>query len=255
MIKMTRVIISDILRNKVVVSYTILLAILSWCIFSLEDTSDKAQLTLLNFVLLVVPLVSVLVSAIYFYNNTEFIELLLTQPLKRRQIWTSFFAALSISLVLAFLLATGIPLLIYISFSKSWLFILSGCLISLVFIALGMLAAIYCRDKAKGIGLAIIIWIYFSLLFDGMVLFLLFQFSDYPIEKPIVLLTATNPIDLARIINLLQLDATALLGFTGAVFNEYFGTPQGILIAISMLLLWVLLPFYFSSRIFKKRDL
>lgn len=255
MTKITQLIISDLVRNKVVVSYTFLLSLLSWCIFSLEDTSGKAQLTLLNFVFLVVPLVSMLVSAIYVYNNTEFIELLLTQPLKRMQIWVSIYAALAVSLLFAFLLAVGIPLLIYTSLSASWLMLLTGCLISLVFISLGTLAAIYCRDKAKGIGLAIIIWIYLSLLFDGLVLFALFQFSDYPIEKPMVVLTATNPLDLARIINLLQLDTTALLGFTGAVFRDYFGTTPGIAVAISLLILWVIVPFYFSSRIFRKRDL
>ena len=34
------------------------------------------------------------------------------------------------------------------------------------------------------------IWLYFALLFDGMVLFLLFQLAEYPIENMMVGITA-----------------------------------------------------------------
>ena len=42
--------------------YAVVLALLSWTIFNMEDSSNKGVLTMLNMVLLVVPLVSVLFS-------------------------------------------------------------------------------------------------------------------------------------------------------------------------------------------------
>jgi Cu-processing system permease protein len=65
-------------------------------------------------------------------------------------------------------------------------------------------------------------WLYFALIFDGLVLFLLFQFQDYPIENAMVGITAFSPIDLARIQILLHLDVSAMMGYTGAIFKDFF---------------------------------
>ncbi len=245
----------DIMRNKIVIAYAVLLGLLSWTVFSMEDSGNKGVLTMLNIVLLVVPLVTVLFATIYIYNSAEFVELLLSQPVQRKQVWISLFIGLSLSFVGAFLLAAGLPLLLFADFVPALFLTVTGCLVSVIFISIAFLAAILSRDKAKGIGVAILIWLYFALLFDGLVLFILFQFAEYPIEKPMVLLSATSPLDLARILNLLQIDASAMMGYTGAIFKDYFGTGIGLIISFSVLLLWAVLPFYFSLRIFKRKDL
>ena len=121
--------------------------------------------------------------------------------------------------------------------------------------AIAMLAVVKTRDKAKGIGVAILLWLYFSLLFDGLVLFLLFQFADYPIEKGMIAVSALNPIDLSRILILLQLDVSAMMGYTGAVFKDFFGTYTGILFSVVALLLWIVLPVWYSTRKFNTKDL
>jgi Cu-processing system permease protein len=130
-----------------------------------------------------------------------------------------------------------------------------GCIVSLIFVAIAFLSAIITRDKAKGIGVSILLWLYFALLFDGIVLFLLFQFSDYPIEKPMVAILSTNPIDLARILIILKLDASAMLGYTGAIFKDFFGSSLGVILSFLLLILWVVIPFYLSLIKFKNKDL
>jgi len=130
-----------------------------------------------------------------------------------------------------------------------------GCLISVVFVALAFLSSIMTRDKAKGIGIAIMTWLYFALLFDGMVLFLLFQFSDYPIENAMVGVTALSPIDLARIQILLHLDVSAMMGYTGAIFKDFFGTTIGLIVSFLLLCLWVIIPFFISLKKFNSKDL
>jgi len=69
--KIIRFVLTDILRNRIVIAYAVLMAVLSWTVFNMEDTGSKGVLTLLNIVLLVVPLVSVLFSTIYIYNSAE----------------------------------------------------------------------------------------------------------------------------------------------------------------------------------------
>jgi Cu-processing system permease protein len=204
---------------------------------------------------LTVPLIAILFSTIYIYNSSEFIELLLSQPIKRKKIWSSMFLGLVLSFVLAFFLGAGIPLLIYAPSNVGLMMLVLGIIISAVFVSLAFLSSILTRDKAKGIGISVLLWMYFALLFDALVLFLTFQFSDYPIEKMMVGITATSPIDLARILILLHLDVSAMMGYTGAIFKDFFGTTLGMSIAFFVLVLWIAVPYLISLKLFKTRDL
>jgi Cu-processing system permease protein len=253
--RIIKIILIDILKSKIVLAYTLILAILSWSSFALEDNSAKGILTILNVILFTVPLVSILFATIYLYNSSEFIELLLSQPIKRRKIWISLFLGLSISMILAFFVGAGIPLLINSPDSIGIIMLINGCLITVIFTALAFLSSILTRDKAKGIGIAIMTWLFFALLFDGLVLFLLFQFQDYPIENAMVGITAFSPIDLARIQILLHLDVSAMMGYTGAIFKDFFGTSIGLIVSFLLLSLWVIIPFFISLRKFNKKDL
>ncbi|MEG1238947.1 MAG: ABC transporter permease subunit, partial [Flavobacterium sp.] len=164
--KIIKIIFIDILKSKIIIAYTLMLAILSWSSFAMEDSSAKGLLTILNVILFTVPLVSILFSTIYIYNSSEFIELLLSQPVKRKKIWIGMFLGLSLSLILAFFLGAGIPLLVYSLDSVGIMMILMGIMISTVFTSLACLSSILTRDKAKGIGISIMLWLYFALLFD-----------------------------------------------------------------------------------------
>ena len=253
--KIIKYVITDILRNKIVLVYTFFLLAASFGVFSLEDNSSKGLLSLLNIILIVVPLVSIIFSTIYTYNSAEFIELLVSQPLKRKSIWLSLFTGLSASLSIAFFIGAGIPVLIYQANMIGFTMIATGILLSIIFVAIALVATVKTRDKAKGIGAAIMLWLYFSLLFDAFVLFVLFQFADYPMEKAMIALSAFNPIDLSRILILLQLDVSAMMGYTGAVFKDFFGTYTGIIFSVLVLVLWIVLPVWYSTRKFNIKDL
>lgn len=253
--KVIRYVFVDLLRNKTILFYTLLLFVLSFSVFSMEDNYEKGLVSLLNIVLFVVPLVSIVFSSIYLYNSAEFINLLVSQPLKRGNIWVSMFIGLAAALCLSFFVGVGVPILIY-AFSSSGLTLLGcGILLTLIFVAIAMWTSVLIRDKSKGIGLAILLWLYFGLLFDALVLFLLFQFSDYPIENMMVALSMLNPIDISRILILLQLDLSAMMGYTGAIFREFFGTGLGMAITLLVMVLWSAIPLWLSLRYFKKKDL
>src|SRR3954465_1242464 len=111
--KIVKYVITDIMRNRIVLIYTFFLFAASFSVFNLEDNSSKGLLSLLNIILIIVPLVSMLFSAIYVYNSSEFLELLVSQPLKRKTIWLSLFSGLASSLALAFFTGACIPILLY----------------------------------------------------------------------------------------------------------------------------------------------
>ena len=253
--KILKYVTGDILRNRIVLLYTAFLSIISISVFSLENNETKGLLSLLNIVLLIVPLVSIIFSTIYIYNSIEFIELLVSQPLKRKSIWFSLYAGLASSLSIAFLVGAGIPLIFYHPNVLGLMMCLVGIFLSIIFVGIAMLASVTTRDKAKGIGIVILLWLYFSLLFDGLVLFLLFQLADYPLEKPMIGVTALNPIDLGRILIMLKMDVAAMLGYTGAVFKEFFGSGMGIIFTLIVLLCWIVFQVWLSARKFNSKDL
>lgn len=253
--KILKYILLDILRNKIVLAYTLFLLAITLTVFSLEDSTQKGLLSLLNLILFIVPLVSIIFSTIYIYNSSEFIELLVSQPLKRKNIWLSLFGGLAGALSFAFIVGAGLPVLFFERSATGFTMVLMGVLISVIFVAIAMLAAVNTRDKAKGIGLSILLWLYFSLMFDGLVLFFLFQFADYPLERVMVGVSALNPIDLGRILILLKMDVSALMGYTGAIFKDFFGTDKGYFISMLVMMLWIFLPFMYSLRKFNRKDL
>jgi len=59
---------------------------------------------------------------------------------------------------------------------------------------------------------------------------------------------------LSRILILLKLDISALLGYTGAVFQKFFGTNTGLFVSVGILLVWTGIPIFFIRRIAAKRD-
>lgn len=253
--KILKYVIVDIVQNKIVLIYTFFLLLISLSVFNLESNSAKGLLSLLNIILILVPLICIIFSTIYIYNSSEFIELLVSQPLKRKSIWISLFGGLASSLSLAFFIGGGIPVLLYHADSTGFMMIATGLFLTVVFVSIAMLAAGMTRDKAKGIGLSILLWLYFSLIFDALVLFFLFQFQDYPLEKTMVCFSFLNPIDLARAQILLQMDISALMGYTGAVFREFFGNQIGAALSFLGLFLWILFPLLLSLKRFNERDL
>ena len=180
---------------------------------------------------------------------------MVSQPLKRKTIWLSLFTGLGAALSLSFFVGVGIPVLFYQFNTTGLMMLIMGLLISIIFVAIAMLATVRTRDKAKGIGAVILLWLYFSLLFDGLVLFLLFQFADYPLEKPMIGITALNPIDIGRIMILLRMDVSAMMGYTGAIFKDFFGTNIGVIVSFNTLFLWALIPVWVSTRSFNRKDL
>jgi Cu-processing system permease protein len=203
----------------------------------------------------VVPLISIIFTAIHFYNSYEFIELMLAQPVNRKVIFLSEYAAVAFSLCFAFVAGVGIPMLMYGPGLSGLTLLFTGIMLTLVFVSLAFLAAVLTRDKAKAIGIALLFWFYFSLIYDGLLLWIIYSFNEYPLEKVTLGLIALNPVDLARVIMLLQLDISALMGYTGAFYKEFFGTHSGLLFSVLILIMWIILPLSIAQRVFQRKDL
>ncbi len=120
--------------------------------------------------------------------------------------------------------------------------LLSGVFLTFIFTALAFYIALVNENRLKGFGMAILVWLFMSFIYDGIFLLSLILLQEYPIEKFAIAMSLFNPIDLSRILIMLKLDISALMGYTGAVFNKFFGNNSGMLISISALATWTIIP-------------
>lgn len=254
MLKVYKYTLIDLARNKFVGGWLLLLLGISLGLFQLEDQPVKAMLSLSQVLLALVPLVASVFSIVYLYDAMEFTELLAVQPLHRSKILGGQVLALATALVLGALAGAGIPLLLFHPGGASLTLLLACTMLTLVFTAIGALIAIRNREKARGVGLGLVVWFLFVLVYDAILLWVMFAFSDYPIEPLIVPLAALDPIDLGRIMVLLKVDLAAMMGYSGAVYEKFFGSARGILLALAALFAWVAVPAALSFRAFSRKD-
>ncbi len=255
MLKIVKYVIKDIIRSRIVIAYALILLAASFGLFNLGGDVSKGLIGMLSLVLLVVPLVCLVFGTIHFYNSYEFIELLASQPLKRRTLLLGELLGVAGALSGALLFGAGLPILLYAASATGFALLGVGLILTLVFVSLAFLGAVATRDKARGVGMAMMLWFYFALLHDGMMLLIMFAFEDYPLEKPTMTMIALNPIDLGRVIILLQMDVSALMGYTGALMKDLLGTTAGITFGMGILFLWILVPLSLALWIFRRKDL
>jgi Cu-processing system permease protein len=254
MFKLLKYALYDILKSRFAIIYTLFLALIAVSIYQVSDDLSKVSLSLMNIMIMIVPLIAAVFATTHFYNNLEFIELVLAQPVKRIHVFLSQLLAVVIMLSLSLVLGFGMPMLFWGADGSLIVLLAVGVILSAVFAGFAFLASVLTRDKAKAIGISLALWIYFSLVYDGLVLYLIYSFADYPLEKATLTMMMLNPVDLGRILMLMQLDISALMGYTGAFFKQYFSSEIGILVSAGALLVWMAWPGLLASRVFGKRD-
>jgi Cu-processing system permease protein len=225
----------------------------------LNNDLSKAVITLMNVIIVIVPLIGTIFGVMYYYNSKEFTELLLAQPLKRSSIFMGQYLGVAISLSMSLILGLGLPFVFYGLFKSSaiWdfsLLLVTGTFLTFIFTALAFNIALSNENKIKGFGYAILLWLFLAIIYDGIFLMSLIMFEDYPLDKLSLFGTMLNPIDLSRTLILLKLDISALLGYTGAIFKQFFGTSFGLIVSISTLSIWVVLPVLRIIFKAKKKD-
>jgi len=212
----------------------------------------------MNLIIYLVPLICIIFGTMYFYNSQPYIEMMLCQPIPRSSLFIGLYFGISIPLVLSFFAGLFLPFLFFADFLSQinlfFILLLILILLTLTFVAIAFCIYTIINDRVKGLSLSIIIWLILSLAFDGILLLTSFIFFEYPVEKILIGLTVLNPVNLARTIFVLNFEASALMGITGAVFKKFFGSSLGTLVSLFSMFLWILLTFLFGLIRFKRKD-
>ena len=251
--------IRNVLRSRWLVGYALLLFLATVLLLRFGGSGTRALLSLVNVVLLLLPLVSVVFGTLYVYNAREFIELLLAQPVGRGAVYLGLFGGLAVPLCLALLAGVGGPLVVEAFQDPSvWrplgMLLTVGVLLTLVFTAFALCVAVLVEERSRGFGVALLVWLACTVVYDGLILLVLTTFRDYPLEAPVLVLTFLNPIDLGRVVLLLTFDVALLMGYTGTVFARMFGTAGGLVAAFAMLVVCAAVPLWAGYRWFRRKD-
>jgi Cu-processing system permease protein len=258
-LKIVRYELENVVRNRWVIAYGLFFLVVTDVLLRLGGTGPRALLSLLNVVLLLIPLVTIVFGTIYWHGAREFTELLLAQPVARRSLFHGLFAGLVLPLSAAFVAGTTIPLVLHRAVTSDTaslllLMLIAGVALTGIFGAIAVLIGGLVEDRLKGLGIALGVWLALGVLYDGAVLLASVIFADYPLEGPLLAMAFANPIDLARVLLVVRFDIAALMGHTGAVYNNVLGSGAGSLAALAGLGLWMLAPGLLALRAFKKKD-
>lgn len=257
--RIMRYVLLDVMRNRWVIAYALFFFLSTDVLLRLGGTGGRAIVSLLNIVLILVPLVTVVFGTMYWHGAREFNELLLTQPVKRSTLFHGLFAGLVVPLSLAFIAGVSVPFLwhgaIVPEFAGMLLLLLAaGVALTAIFGALAILVAGLVEDRLRGLAIALGVWLLLTVVYDGMVLWITMAFRDVPLVQPLLVLTFANPVDLARVMLLLQLDAASLLGASGAAFHGAMANEAGLVAALAGLTIWAVVPGLLALRAFRNRD-
>jgi Cu-processing system permease protein len=249
----------DLIRSRWSYVYFGFYLLLGFVLLFLNNDVSKAVITLMNVIIVLVPLIGTIFGIMYFYNSREFTELLLAQPVRRSSIFLGQYFGVAGSLAFSLVLGLGIPFVVYGVFRSDAIFdfsllLITGAFLTLIFTALAFNISISNENRIKGFGYAVLLWLFMAVIYDGLFLIFLVVFEEYPLDTFSIIATLFNPVDLSRTLILLKLDISALLGYTGAVFKQFFGTGTGLIISIITLLLWTLLPIWRMVYVAKKKD-
>jgi Cu-processing system permease protein len=258
-VKILRYQLRNVVRGRAVLGYALFFAAVTFGLLRFGGGLERTLPSLASVVLLAVPLVSMIVGTISVYEGRDFAELVLSHPVGRRPLFAGLWLGITLPLAGAFLVGVGVPLATAgvpaEALGAVALILAAGVLLTAVFTALAFLVAVTVSDPARGLGAALLVWLGLSVVYDGLVLLAAGAFSAHPLERPMLALMILNPVDLARVLVLMALDASALMGYTGAVFQRFFGSGPGVAAALLSLGAWVAAPFLLAAWRFRRKDL
>ena len=248
----------DLIRSYWLLIYFSFFFVSSFVLLWAHGNAAAAIIGLLHLSIVLVPLVSVIFGCFYYYNSRDFLDLLLAQPLRRRTIFIGHLLGLSGSLACSFLLGIGLPFLFlgisFTDFIHLASLLVAGTFLTFIFSSLAYTIALSVENKLKGFGLVILVWLFLAFVYDGLFLILFVLLESYPLEAFSLFVIFLNPIDLSRVFILLRLDIATLMGYTGAVFKDFFGTYMGISFTLLALVGWVLAPLFLIVRVSSRKD-
>jgi Cu-processing system permease protein len=218
----------------------------------------RTAASLVNLVLLVVPLMALTVGAQSLAGEHErgTMAYLLSQPVTRLEVFVGKYLGLALALLAALTLGFGISGLVMASNGAAdpWAYVqLVGLafLLALTMLSLGFVISAFTRKAGVAIGIALFVWLVFVFVGDlgmmGTAMVLRMTVSE------LFWLASANPLQVFKMASVLIINATLdVLGPAGFYALQTYGSAVMALF-LGILAAWVLVPLTLAYARFHKR--
>lgn len=257
------------MRNRWVVSTTVLLAALASAIAALGSAPtgststgalDVVVVGLASLTIFLVPLIALLISHNAITREAEggTLLLLLSHPLSRWQVIAGKFLGqlgiMTFATVIGFSFAAGF--VVWQHGAEGWqaFATMTGAsiLLGAVFLSLGLLASASVQESSTAAGISIGLWLLFVAIYDMALLAILVAQGGHAIPGwTMDLALVLNPTDAYRLLTLGE-GSSAMLSGMGGVFDNSALTPA---VLIGALVLWCAAPLALAMAVFSRRNL
>lgn len=257
------------LETRWLFGFTVLFAALvlglSW--FGLAQSREigfqgfaRVTLSLMNLVLLIVPLTGLVLGVASIAGGGESLALVLAQPVRRSEVLIGRFLGLGGALTAAqalgfggggvvvalnagFAQLPGFAALTALSIVLGWLTIATSLMIGSIW-----------PDRLQAMSIALLLWLGLVVAYDLAVLGATALMRGTPLQIVLFPALLVNPVDLARVLVTLAVGSGALFGPTSAVLAGMFGSAGGIALGLAVLTLETAVPLAVAVRVFSRRD-
>jgi len=211
----------------------------------------RTSASLVQLVVLVVPLASLLMGVLSLAPERSTAELLFSQPVSRRTILIGKLLGLFVALAAAEFVGFGLAGLVVFSTTGEEggggyvLLVLSSLLLTAAFLAIAALLAAGAvgRKRTRALALALVVWFVAVILFDLVALGVASLLPSTAASRLLIVSVIANPAGAVRTGALLGIQGTAAFGSASLAFLRFTGGPAraAVLLALSILA-WVVLP-------------
>jgi Cu-processing system permease protein len=211
----------------------------------------RTAASLVQLVLLLVPLTSLLIGVLSLAPERGAAELLFSQPVSRRTILLGKLLGLFEALVGTQALGFGAAGLVIFSQSGneglSGFLMLFGASVVLTAIFLGVAALLAAtaigRRRTRALALALVVWFVAVVLFDVTALGLASLLPSGPASRVLIVGVLVNPVDAVRTATLLGIEGAAAFGAASLAFLRFTRGPWGAAALLGLsLILWIVAP-------------
>lgn len=220
----------------------------------------RVTLSLMNLVLLVVPLTGLMLGVASLSGGGDHLSLLLAQPVTRGEVLLGKFlglgAALSATQALGF---GGGGLIVALNAGTDQLpgyaaLTIVSLVLGWMFVAAALCIASLWPDRLRAMSVALGLWLLTVIAYDLAVLGATSLLSGVPLQSVLFPALLLNPVDLARVLVTLAVGSGALFGPTSAVLMKMFGAGPGVALAVLVLAVETGAPLAIAVSVFRRRD-
>lgn len=223
----------------------------------------RTAASLVELVLLLVPLTALLIGVLSLAPDRGAAELLFSQPISRRAILLGKLLGLLEALLAAQALGFGAAGLVIFSQSGSdglagFLLLLAASAV-LTAVSLGVAALLSAtaigRRRTRALALALVTWFAAVVLFDVAALGLASLLPSGPASRVLIFAVLLNPVDAVRTAALLSIEGASAFGAASLALLRFSHGPwgAGVLLGLS-LLLWIVVPAWAALRRLRRAD-